>query len=156
MEKGRKGTLKHSAENDLIWPLPPVSWIEPVLELNLETPEHLFFDAFNVSELAPTSQVSVFGRTLNLYDELFHQPQLVRVFLSQMLFANIGSLFLPVLGAETHNSAVLLNTVSFELGFERLFDVSSFAETRLNRCRAEFLKSLWSKAESLRLLILSV
>jgi hypothetical protein len=94
-----------------------------------EALEHFFFRALNVCELAPTSQVSVFGRTLNLYDKLFHQPQLIGVFLSQMLFANIGSLFLPVLGAETHNSAILLNTVSFELGFERLFDVSSFAES---------------------------
>jgi hypothetical protein len=52
-----------------------VSWIEPVLELNLEALEHLFFD---VSELAPTSHITVFRRALNLYDKLFHQPQRLR------------------------------------------------------------------------------
>jgi hypothetical protein len=70
----------------------------PVLELNLEAPEHLFFDCFDVSELAPTSHITVLGRSLNLDDELFHQSQLVRVLFPQVLFANIGSQFLPVLG----------------------------------------------------------
>jgi hypothetical protein len=72
------------------------SWIEPFLELSLETLEHLFFDVFDVSELAPTSHVTVLGRPLKLYDELFHQSQLVRVFFPQMLFANVRSLLLPV------------------------------------------------------------
>jgi len=76
MEKWRKGTLEHSAGNDLICPLPPVSGIEPVLELSLETPEHLFFDAIDISKLASTSHVNVFGKPLNLYDKLFHQPSL--------------------------------------------------------------------------------
>jgi hypothetical protein len=62
----------------------PSSWVEPVLELNLEAPEHLFFDALNVRELAPTSQGTVLGRSLNLYDELFHQSQLVGVFFPQI------------------------------------------------------------------------
>jgi hypothetical protein len=53
--------------------LPAGSWIEPVLELNLEAVEHFFFDAFDVSEPAPASQVTVLGRTFNLYNELFHQ-----------------------------------------------------------------------------------
>jgi hypothetical protein len=66
--------------------------------LSLEALEHPFFDAFNVSELAPTSRIAVFGRALNLYDKLFHQAELVRVFLPQMLFAELRSLFLPVLG----------------------------------------------------------
>jgi hypothetical protein len=39
---------------------------------------------------------------LNLYDKLFHQPQLVRVFFPEMLFANVSSLFLPVLSPKTH------------------------------------------------------
>jgi hypothetical protein len=39
---------------------------------------------------------------LNLYDKLFHQPQLVRVFFPEMLFANVGSLFLPVLSSQPH------------------------------------------------------
>jgi hypothetical protein len=52
--------------------------------LNLEALEHLFFDVFDVSKLAPTSYVRVFGRPLNLYDKLFHQTQFVRVSLPQM------------------------------------------------------------------------
>jgi hypothetical protein len=61
--------------------------------LKLEALEHLFFDALDVSEPAPTSQVTVLGRTFNLYNKLFHQPQLVGVFLPQMLFAKFGSCF---------------------------------------------------------------
>jgi hypothetical protein len=38
------------------------------------------------------------GRPLNFYDKLLHQPQLVRVFFPQILFAKFGSLLLPVLG----------------------------------------------------------
>ena len=68
------------------------SRIEPVLESNLEALEHLFFDVFDVSELAPTSHITVFRRALNLYDRLFHQPKLVRVFFPEMLFANVSSL----------------------------------------------------------------
>jgi len=64
--------------------------------------EHLFFDAFDVSELAPPIHITVFRRALNLYDKLFHRPQLVRVFFPEMLFANVSSLFLPVLGPQTH------------------------------------------------------
>jgi hypothetical protein len=56
------------------------SWIEPVLESSLETLEHLFFDMSDVSELAPTSWVTVFGKALDLYDKFFHQRQLVPVF----------------------------------------------------------------------------
>jgi hypothetical protein len=62
VEKGRKGTLKHSTGNDLIWPLPLVSWIEPLLESSLEALAHLFFDVFDVTELTPTSHIAVFGR----------------------------------------------------------------------------------------------
>jgi hypothetical protein len=36
---------------------------------------------------------------LNLYDKLFHQPQLVRVFSGDAVFANVYSLFLLVLGS---------------------------------------------------------
>jgi hypothetical protein len=50
------------------------------------------------SELAPTSHIAVFRDTLNLHNEFFHQPQLVPVFFPEMLFANVRSLFLPVLG----------------------------------------------------------
>jgi hypothetical protein len=49
------------------------SRIEPVFELNLEALEHLFFDAFDVSEPTPTSEVTALGRTFNLYNKLFHQ-----------------------------------------------------------------------------------
>jgi hypothetical protein len=76
-----------------------ISIIEPVLKANLEALKHLSFDAFDVSELAPTSHITVFERALNLYDKLFHQPQLIRIFFSQMLFAKVRSLFLPVLGS---------------------------------------------------------
>jgi hypothetical protein len=77
---------------------PVISWIEPVLESNFEALEHFFFDVFDVNELAPPSHITVFRRALNLFDKLFHQPQLVRVFFPEMLFANVSSLFLPVLG----------------------------------------------------------
>ena len=72
--------------------------MEPALELSLEALEHLFLDVSDVCELAPTSQVTVLGRSLDLDDELFQQGQLVGVFLPQMLFAKFGSLLLPVLG----------------------------------------------------------
>jgi hypothetical protein len=90
-----------------LWPTiakskPAISWIEPVLESSFEALEHLFFDAFDVSELAPPSHITVFRRALSLYDKLFHQPQLVRVFFPEMLFANVSSLFLPVLSPRTH------------------------------------------------------
>jgi hypothetical protein len=78
------------------------SWIEPVLESSFEALEHLFFDAFDVSELAPPSNITVFRRALNLYDKLFHQPQLGRVFFPETLFANVSSLFLPVLSPQAH------------------------------------------------------
>ena len=71
--------------------------IEPVLKSDLESPEHLFFDVFDVSKLGPTSNIAAFGRTLDLYDKLFHQPQLVRVLFTQ-LFANVCSLSLSMLG----------------------------------------------------------
>jgi hypothetical protein len=47
-----------------------------VLEFSFEPLEHLFFDVFDVSELAPPSHITVFRWALNLYDKLFHQPQL--------------------------------------------------------------------------------
>src|SRR5215475_13414816 len=65
---------------------PVLSWIEPVLELKLEALEHLFCDAFDVSELAPTSHITVFRRALNLYDKPFNQPKLVRVFFPENAF----------------------------------------------------------------------
>jgi hypothetical protein len=40
--------------------LPAGSWIEPVLELNLEALERLFFDVLDISELAPTSHIAVY------------------------------------------------------------------------------------------------
>ena len=54
------------------------------------------------SELAPPSHITVFRRAINLCDKLFHQPQLVRVFFPEMLFANVSSLLLPVLSPQTH------------------------------------------------------
>jgi hypothetical protein len=36
------------------------------------TPEHLFFDVFDVGELAPTSDIAVFTGALNLHNEFFH------------------------------------------------------------------------------------
>jgi len=77
---------------------PAISWIEPVLKSDLEPLEHLLFDVFDVSELGPTTKITAFRRTLDLYDKLFHQLQLVRVFFPQMLFANVSSLSLSMLG----------------------------------------------------------
>ena len=76
---------------------PAISWIEPVLKSDLEPLEHLLFDVFDVSELGPTTKITAFRRTLDLYDKLFHQLQLVRVFFPQMLFANVRSLSLSML-----------------------------------------------------------
>ena len=76
---------------------PAISWIEPVLKSDLEPLEHLLFDVFDVSELGPTTKITAFRRTLDLYDKLFHQLQLVRVFSPQMLFANVRSLSLSML-----------------------------------------------------------
>jgi hypothetical protein len=78
--------------------VPAVSRIEPVLELNLEALEHLFFDISDVSELPPASHITVVRRALNLYDKLFHQLQFIRVFFPKTLFANVRGLFLAVLG----------------------------------------------------------
>jgi hypothetical protein len=65
--------------------------------LNLEALEHLFFDVSDVGELSPTSHITVVRRTLNLYDKLLNQAQLIRVFFPETLFANVRSLFLAVL-----------------------------------------------------------
>ena len=73
-----------------------------MLEFSFEPLEHLFFDVFDVSELAPPSHITVFSRALNLYNKLFHQPQLIREIFPEMLFANVSSLFLPVLSPQTH------------------------------------------------------
>src|SRR5208283_5308330 len=78
------------------------SLLKPVLKLNLETLKHLFFNIFDVGELAPTSYIAVFSSTLNLHNEFFHQPKLVQVFFPKMLFANVRSLFLPDLGSQSH------------------------------------------------------
>ena len=48
------------------------SGIKPLLEMRLEAPEHLFFKVFDVGELAPTSDIAVFRRTLNFHDKFFH------------------------------------------------------------------------------------
>ena len=53
------------------------SWIEPALELSFEALEHLFFDVFDVSELAPPSHITVVRRALNLYDKLFQLALLI-------------------------------------------------------------------------------
>jgi len=71
----------------------------PLLEMHLQALEHLFFNAFDVGESAPTSDVAVFRSTLNLNDKFFHQPRLVPVFFPEMLFANIRRLFLPIIGS---------------------------------------------------------
>ena len=67
--------------------------------MNLEALEHLSFNVLDVSELAPTSHIAVFRGALNLYNEFFHQPELVPVFFPKVLFANVRSLFLPILGS---------------------------------------------------------
>jgi hypothetical protein len=73
--------------------------IEPLFEVNLETLNHLFFTSFDVGELGPTSHIAVFRGALNLNDEFFHQSQLLPVFFPEVLFADVRSLFLPVLGS---------------------------------------------------------
>ena len=89
---------KDSASAEMRDPSPPTSRIEPVIESDLESLKHLLFDVFDVSELGPTRNITAFRRTLNLYDKLFHQPQLIWVFCPQMLFANIRGLSLSMLG----------------------------------------------------------
>jgi hypothetical protein len=79
-------------------PSPAISWIEPVIESDLESLEHLLLDVLDVGELGPTGKVTAFRRTLDLCDKLLHQPQLVRVFCPQMRFADVRGLSLSVLG----------------------------------------------------------
>ena len=55
--------------------------------MSLEALEHLFFDVFDIGELAPASHVAVFA--LNLHNEFFHQAQHLPVFFPEMLFANV-------------------------------------------------------------------
>jgi hypothetical protein len=47
-----------------------------LLKFSFEPLEHLFFDVFDVSELAPPSHITVFSRALNLYDKLSTNPSL--------------------------------------------------------------------------------
>ena len=75
------------------------SRIKPLLEVHLEARKHLFFNIFDVGELAPTNDIAVFAGALNLHNEFLHQPQLVPVFFPEMLFANVRRLFLPVFGS---------------------------------------------------------
>jgi hypothetical protein len=48
------------------------SRIKPLLKVHLEAFEHLFFDVFDVRELASTSDIAVFTGALNLHNEFFH------------------------------------------------------------------------------------
>jgi hypothetical protein len=96
------GVSLEGAEHPSLHRASKPSRIEPVLEVNLEALEYLFFNFFNVfdvGELTPTSHIAVFRRALNLHDEFFYQPELVPVFFPKGLFANVRSLFLPVLGS---------------------------------------------------------
>ena len=61
--------------------------------------EHFLFDAFDVSELAPPGIVVIFPGALELLNKFLHQSELVLVFLSEVLFANLRCLILPVLGS---------------------------------------------------------
>jgi hypothetical protein len=56
------------------------SGIKPLLEAHLQARKHLFFNVFDVGELAPTSDIAVFAGALNLHDEFLHQPSLSRYF----------------------------------------------------------------------------
>ena len=49
------------------------SRIKPLLKVHLEALEHLFFDVFDVGELAPTSDIAVFTGALNLHNEFLHK-----------------------------------------------------------------------------------
>jgi hypothetical protein len=71
--------------------------------VHVEALEHLSFDFFDVGELAPTSDIAVCAGTLKLHNEFLHQPELVPVFLPEMLFANVRRLFLPVFGIRVKN-----------------------------------------------------
>jgi len=62
--------------------------------MRLEALKHLFFDVFEVSELAPTSHVAVFRCSLNLHNKFFYQLQPVPVLFPEMLLANVRRLFL--------------------------------------------------------------
>jgi hypothetical protein len=75
------------------------SRIKPLLKVHLESLEHLFFDVFDVGELAPTSDIAVFTGALKLHNEFFHQPRLVAVFFPEMMFANVRRLFLAIFGS---------------------------------------------------------
>ena len=57
------------------------SRIKPLLEVHLEALKHLFFNVFDVGELASIRVISQSLRgALKLHNEFLHQPQLVPVF----------------------------------------------------------------------------
>ena len=54
------------------------SRIEPLLEVHLKARKHLFFNVFDVGELAPTSDIALFAGALKLHNEFLHQPPACR------------------------------------------------------------------------------
>jgi hypothetical protein len=70
------------------------SRIKPLLEVHLEARNHLFFNVFDVGELAPTSDITVFADAFNLHNEFLHQPSLSRYFSGDAV-SNIRRLSLP-------------------------------------------------------------
>src|SRR5262249_55933956 len=117
--------------------LPAGSWIEPVLELSLESLEHLFFDAFDVSELAPTSHVTIIGRAFDLDDELFDERQFVRILSRRCCLQRVCGLFLSVLGCGTHRRLNWLVNNSWDV--PKLFQAKSSRKSILISGRAERL-----------------
>jgi hypothetical protein len=80
--------------------------------MRLKALEHLFSNIFDVGELAPSSYVAVFQRSLNLHNKFFHQPRSVPVFFPEMLLTNVRRLFLPVFGSKSHSHIMVPEIVS--------------------------------------------
>jgi hypothetical protein len=75
------------------------SRIKPLLEVRLEARKHLLFNVFDIGKLAPTSDITVSAGAFELRNEFLHQSQLVPIFFTEMLFADVRRLLPPILGS---------------------------------------------------------
>jgi|SRR5208282_2662199 len=105
------------------------SRIKPSLEKGIKALEHLFVDAANVREPAPTGEVGTLASSLELQDELLHQLGLISVLLPEVPLASLCRLSLTVFSSESHCAPEIVQrkpwtkilAITFRL---RLFDLN--------------------------------
>jgi hypothetical protein len=78
-----------------------MSWVQPLFESFVHTPQHILITSFGVAEFAPVSRIIA----LKFRDEFFHQGQIVLVLLPQVLLAGNRHLIQPVFGSQAHGQA---------------------------------------------------